>query len=438
MLNPQSALPFAAQVHPEARAARRLTWDSRQADPETAFVALPGEHEHGNRYLEDALERGAPFVLTDLKGAAERFPRAVEVADSLAALTAWAQAERARSPLVVGITGSAGKTTAKSYVAAALDAHFMPVFNTIPAIACFLVEYGGSGRPLVVEMGIDRVGEMAELMNLVRPDVGVVTSIGAAHLEGLGSVDVIAREKGEILQAPRALVGAQARAWFPEADTYGFGSPDFPVTCSGQDLHVTERGAAFSFEGQRVMLPQAARVQAEAAVLGLCLAASSGVPLSEAIQRTEAVKVPGGRYQIHSGRYPVIDDAYNASPLAVQAALTALEQFQERRRIAVLGTMLELGPAAPELHVEVGARARECADLTFGVGPYAAVLGEQAYRTVPELLEALQAEVQDGDVILVKASRGISMTPDQRLQEGVGLDSVVNALLAWRGDAPEA
>ena len=100
--------------------------------------------------------------------------------------------------------------------------------------------------------------------------------------------------------------------------------------------------------------------------------------------------------------------------------------------------MLELGPAAPELHVEVGARARECADLTCGVGPYAAVLGEQAYRTVPELLEALQAEVQDGDVILVKASRGISMTPDQRLQEGVGLDSVVNALLAWRGDAPEA
>lgn len=431
MLSPHGPLPFQATVHPQARGAVRLTWDSREADAETAFVALPGEQEHGNRYAEAALERGAPFVLTDLPGAASRLPRTVEVADSLAALTAWAQQERAKNPLVVGITGSVGKTTTKSFVAAALDAHYMPVYNTPPAIACFLIEFGHSQRPLVVEMGIDRIGEMDRLMELVRPDVGVITSIGAAHLERLGSLDVIAREKGRILQAPLALVGSQARAWFPEQEIYGFSTPELPVQRSGQDLRVTERGAEFTYGGQAVHLPGAAQVQAEAAVLGLYLAERTGLPLADATGRVEQVQVPSGRYQIHSGRYTVIDDAYNASPLAVQAALSALQNFQGRR-ISVLGTMLELGDTAPELHAEVGRSARESADLSFGVGPYAEVLGKRAYRTVPELTEALKQEVRSGDVILVKASRGISMTPQQRAEEGVGLDTVVQELLEWR------
>lgn len=437
MLDPHSAsLPFAAVVHPAARPAMRLTWDSRQADADTAFVALPGEREHGNRFIESALERGAPFVLTDLPGAAEQFPRTVEVGDSLSALTVWAQAERARNSLVVGITGSVGKTTAKSYVAAALDAHYMPVYNTIPAIACFLIEFGGSDRPLVVEMGIDRVGEMAELMNLVRPDVGVLTSIGAAHLDGLGNIDTIAREKSGILQAPRALVGTQALAWFPEAETYGFAQAHLPVTHSGHDLQVTEQEASFSYAGHAVHLPHAAQVQAEAAVLGLYLAEHYGLALPAAIGRVERVQVPSGRYQIHSGRYTVIDDAYNASPLAVQAALSALGNFRGRR-ISVLGTMLELGDAAPELHAETGGHAAGSADLRFGVGPYAAALGEQAYPNVAELTAALKREVRDGDVILVKASRGISMTPEERAATGVGLDTVVAELLEWR-DQPQS
>lgn len=431
MLNPHGPLPFQATVHPDARPAVRLTWDSRQADAETAFVALPGDKEHGNRYLQAALDLGAPFVLTDLPGAAQTLPRAVEVSDSLAALTAWAQQERAKNALVVGITGSVGKTTTKSYVAAALDAHYMPVYNTIPAIACFLIEFGASQRPLVIEMGIDRRGEMARLMNLVQPDVGILTSIGAAHLDGLDNVDTIAQEKGLILQAPEALVGAQALAWFPGQATYGFSSADLPVTHSGHDLQVSEQGASFAYAGQPVVLPLAAQVQAEAAVAGLYLAQRHGLPLSEAIARVEQVQVPAGRYQIHSGIYTVIDDAYNASPLAVQAALSALQNFRGRR-ISVLGTMLELGPTAPQLHAEVGQYAAQSADVHFGVGAYAAALGERAYATVPELIDALQAEVRTGDVILIKASRGISMTPEQREQAGVGLETVVAALLAWR------
>ncbi len=435
MLDPHLPLPFTAAVHPEARAARRLTWDSREAGPEVAFVALPGERTHGNAFVEQALAAGAPFVLTDLD-----VPRAVRVADAQAALFGWARAERAHAPLVVGVTGSAGKTTAKSYVAAALDALFMPVFNTMPAIACFLIESGRAGRPLVVEMGIDRVGEMAELVDLVRPDVGVITTIGPAHLEQLGSIEGIAREKGVILrdvagQPVRGLVGSQAAAFYPGVDSYGFGDATF----AGEALTVTPGGASFRFGGMPVTLPLASTVQAEAAVLGLQLAREAGLPLPAAAARLGGVSVPGGRYRVHPGRFTVIDDAYNASPVAVRAALDALHGWAPAgggRRISVLGRMLELGPTEQALHAEVGAYARERADLTFGVGAFGRELGERTFESVPALTAALLAEVRDGDVVLVKASRGISWTPARRAQEGVGLDVVVQALLTARDGAP--
>lgn len=423
MLDPRS-LPFPAQVHPQARPARRLTWDSREAGPDTAFVALPGEKMHGNQFVEQALAAGAPFVLTDLD-----VPRAIRVDDARDALFAWARHERAKNPLVVGITGSAGKTTAKAYAAAALDAHSMPVYNTMPAIACFLLQYGVSQRPLVVEMGIDRIGEMAELVDLVRPDVGVVTTIGPAHLEQFGDVQTIAREKGLILGARRGLVGEQASAFFPQTDSYGFGN----VTYRGEGLELTPQAARFRFGGMGVILPLASRVQAEAAVLGLELAREAGIALADAAVRMSAVEVPGGRYRVHPGRFIVIDDAYNASPVAVRAALDALAAWPGRR-ISVLGRMLELGPTERDLHAEVGAYARERADLTYGVGEFAHELGERAFANVSDLLDDLRREVRDGDVVLVKASRGISMTPEQRLGAGVGLDVVVNGLLEQRGE----
>lgn len=428
MLDPSAGLPFPATVHLEARAARRITWDSREASPEVAFVALPGEKMHGNRFVQQALAAGAPFVLTDLD-----VPRAVRVPDAQAALFVWARHERARSPLVVGITGSAGKTTAKSYVAAALDALYMPVFNTMPAIACFLIESGGSDRPLVVEMGIDRIGEMQELMALVQPDIGVVTSIGPAHLEGLGSVERIALEKGGILAAPRGgFVSRQAAAYYPptrypNVQVYGFQE--------GDGLQLSAEGAAFRYPLAHgdlpVFLPLASRVQAEASLLALKIAEWFGLPLTEAAERLSGVTVPGGRYRVLPGRFTVIDDAYNASPIAVKVALDALHALPGRR-VSVLGRMLELGPTERELHAEVGAYARVKADLTFGVGEFAPELGEHAYRTVPELVEALRGVVQDGDTVLVKGSRGISWTPEKRAAEGVGLDVVVKALLERR------
>lgn len=419
-----SNLPFAAHIHPEARPAARLTWDSREAGPDTAFVALDGEKMHGNAFLQQALERGAPFVLTD-----QDVPRAMRVDDARAALYAWAHQQRAKNPLVVGITGTAGKTTAKSYAAAALDAHYLPVFNTPNAIACFLVEYGASPKPLVVEMGIDRLGEMAELVDLVRPDIGVITSIGAGHLEALGSVDNVAREKGNILQGKAGLVSMQAAQWFPTQPTYGFEGASY----AGEGLHITPQQATFSYKGVPVTLPHASRVQAEAAVLGLALAEQQGFDLRSAAERLGRVEVPAGRYRVSEGRFTIIDDTYNASPLSMQVALEALGRFTGRK-ISVLGRMLELGAGEADLHAEVGQHARQHADLTYGVGELAALLGERTYASNTELLAALKQEIRDGDTVLLKASRGLSMTLPQRDAAGVGLDSVVRALEAWRAE----
>ncbi|WP_045233514.1 Mur ligase family protein, partial [Deinococcus pimensis] len=172
-----------------------------------------------------------------------------------------------------------GKTTAKTYVGAALGGRFMPVFNTLNAIACFLLTEAEGDAPLVVEMGIDRIGEMRELMDLVAPDVGVVTAIGEAHLEAFGTKDTIAREKGVILEAPYGVVSTQAAPWYPDRDTYGF---EEDATYGGRHLDLSPAGASFTFHGRQVTLPLVGRAAAEAAVLGLALASRLGVDLAEA------------------------------------------------------------------------------------------------------------------------------------------------------------
>lgn len=424
MIDP-SDVPPPAQTAPNARPAQRITWDSRRVDSETAFAALSGERTHGNQFLHEALSKGAPFVLTD-----QNVPRAVRVPDATAALRAWGRAARDRTAApVVGITGSVGKTTAKAYVAAALAGRSMPVFNTLNALACFLLEESGGNAPLILELGIDRVGEMTELMALTAPDIGVVTAVGEAHLEAFGRVDVIAHEKGGILRSPFGLVSAQAARWYPGVPTYGFGGADF----AGEGLALSPSGASFFYGSVSVTLPGASGVQAEAAVLGLALAEHLGLNLKEAAGRLTTAEVPSGRFTVHPGPFTVIDDAYNASPLSVTAALDALTAYGGRR-IAVLGRMLELGPGERELHAQVGLHARTAADLTFGVGTYAAELGEAAFPGTRELLPALLAAVRPGDTVLVKASRGLSWSPEKRAQEGVGLDDVVAALLQAQRD----
>lgn len=408
-------------ISEDVRTGHAITWDSRNADQHTAFAALPGESTHGNAYIQQALERGAPFVLAD-----QDVPRAVRVTDATAALHGWARgwrdASRAR---IVGITGSAGKTTAKEFVAAALDCGKTPGnLNTLNAIACYLLSNVRPDTTHVVEMGIDRIGEMDQLVNLVNPDLGVVVAVGPAHLEFLGSLEGVAFEKGRIFAGRAGLVSESAERYYPNLENPVAGAPRLEsygfsegVTHRGNDLELTNSSATYTYRNHRVHVSSPSAKVAEASLLGLILAERFGVKLEDAIQRIADVDVPGGRMRVERGAYTLIDDAYNANPLSVNAALDVLER-QPGRRIAVLGDMRELGQHAETYHREIGKRAGQVAQVVIAVGEWASVFSGAAresgaraiaFQTVQDAINEVSALLEPSDTVLVKGSLRIGL-----------------------------
>ena len=400
-----------AIIAPDARPATRITFDSRFVNETTAFAALQGENAHGNDFIAAALELGAPFVLTD-----QAVPRAVRVPDATVALRRWARLWRDSSgATLIGVTGSAGKTTAKELIATALEIGCTPgSLNTLNYLATYLLNDLKPHSQHVIEMGIDRIGEMDKLMALIRPDIGVITSVGPAHLEFFGSLETIAFEKGQILQAPAGIVSSGLAQRYPDATSYGF---EAHATYLGHDLEHTDVSSSYIYAGQRVTIASPSHKVAEASVLALALAERFGAPLSAAIQRLERVVIPGGRMRIERGRYTLIDDTYNANPLSVTAALETLER-QHGRRIAVLGDMRELGPDAPRYHFEIGKFAARATQRFIAVGRHAgdylsgahsAGLEGLAFTNADAATTALLDLLEPNDVVLVKGSRAVGL-----------------------------
>jgi UDP-N-acetylmuramoyl-tripeptide--D-alanyl-D-alanine ligase len=401
---------FGVVVHPDARVATAITWDSRKVNEFTAFAALAGDAEHGNNYVQAALDAGAPFILTDLD-----VPRAVRVSDATAALRVWARAWRLEcAATIIGVTGSAGKTTARSYIAAALNCP-SNYYNTLNAIACYLLSSVNRDSKHVLELGIDRIGEMDELVDLTAPDLGVITSVGAAHLEFFGSLERIAYEKGRILENRRGLVSSSCASLYPDVPNYGF---EAGATFQGTDLKLKESSVSFLFQGLPVTIPNPSQKVAEAALGALAIAQDFKLELGDAIARVQTAHVPGARMRIEQGlQFRLIDDSYNANPLSVNASLDTLER-QTGRKIAILGDMRELGETSPELHAQIGARAGKIAKLVIGVGVYADDIADAARgsgalsTTYPNSgVAALEIEthLKPGDTVLVKGSLSVNM-----------------------------
>jgi UDP-N-acetylmuramoyl-tripeptide--D-alanyl-D-alanine ligase len=401
---------FGVVVHADARAATEITWDSRKVNEFTAFAALAGDAEHGNKYVEAALEAGAPFVLTDLD-----VPRALRVSDSTAALRAWARAWRLEcGATIIGVTGSAGKTTMRSYIAAALNCP-SNYYNTLNAIACYLLSSVNRDSKHVLELGIDRIGEMNELVQLTAPDLGVITSVGAAHLEFFGSMDQIAFEKSRILAGRKGLVAVSCAHLYPGVPSYGF---EDGATFQGTDLKLEESSVGFSFQGLSVNIPNPSQKVAEAALGALAIAQQFDLEPSAAIARVQTVEVPGARMRIEQGlQFRLIDDSYNANPLSVNASLDTLER-QTGRKVAILGDMRELGETSPELHTQIGARAGKIAKLVIGVGVYSDDIADAArgsgalstsYPNSQVAALEIETHLKPGDTVLVKGSLSVNM-----------------------------
>ena len=418
--------------------------DSRAVEPGNLFIALPGERTDGHAFVGAAIAAGAAAVLVaqapdpaDLAGADASV---LLVADPLRALQAVAGAWRALfDPLVVGITGSIAKTSTKEAVAAVLGSA-MPTLknegnlNNEIGLPLTVLRLGPEHRAAVLEMGMYVGGEIADLARIGRPEIGIVTAVQPVHLSRIGTIEAVAQAKGEliealpddgvaILNADDERVLAMAARTRAEVVTYGF-APGAAVRAE----QVASRGAGgMAFDlvttaGRRpVTIPTLGRLAVHNALAAAAAGLAAGLSLDLIVRALgSGWSAPHRGVLVQSGGVMIVDDSYNASPGAVVAALDLLAGIPGRR-IAVLGEMLELGDGHVAGHERVGTAAAAIVDLLVVVGMGAADIGRGAteagldpakvVRSVDrsEARDRLLELLRPGDVVLVKASRGVAL-----------------------------
>ncbi len=414
----------------------RAVIDSRQAAPGALFVGLPGTRADGGAFAVEALAAGAWGVLTTPAHARSDgcgTPGVwITAEDPLAALqrlaTAW---RRDLGAQVIGVTGSTGKTSTKDLLRAVLAPHRRIVasranFNTEIGLPLELLAAPAGTEVVVLEMGMRGAGQIAELAAIAEPDVAVIVSIGPVHVERLGGVEQIAAAKAELIAAlapgATAVVPAGEPLLAPHLRT---------------DVHTVTFGEAgdirlLGSDGERLAIdaggePIELVVDFTQPHLRRNLLAAVGAALAVGVTPAGRVALElspgrGQRIALADG-ITLLDDSYNANPMSMQAALEHLAATAAaeaagppRRRVAVLGDMLELGPTEREYHAELGRRARAAGvELLIAVGPLAALAaksfgaGARAAADAAEAAAITGELLAPGDVVLVKASRGIGL-----------------------------
>jgi UDP-N-acetylmuramoyl-tripeptide--D-alanyl-D-alanine ligase len=437
--------------------------DSRVVRPGELFVALPGERTDGHHFLRDAVAAGAAALLVSRPPAAAELEAlgditVLAVPDALVALGAIAAGWRTRfDPLVVGVTGSIAKTSTKEAVGAVLASTFRTLRtegnqNNEIGLPLTLLRLGPEHGAAVLEMGMYAGGEIADLARMARPRIGVVTAVHGVHLSRLGSMAAIERAKGELVEAlpsdGTAVLNADDRRVRRMADrtaahvlTYGFGaetdvSAEEVVSAGFAGMRFTLRLPAPRGGGRPVRLPATipglGKLSVHNALAGAAVGHAAGISAQAIVHALATGWSAARRAQvIRLGGVTLIDDSYNASPPSMTAALDLLAGLPGRR-VAVLGEMLELGEGAANGHRDVGVAAAATVDLLVTVGRGSAGIAAGARdagldpsrvietRDREAALDVLGRRLRDGDVVLVKASRGSE------------LDRIVDALRADR------
>jgi UDP-N-acetylmuramoyl-tripeptide--D-alanyl-D-alanine ligase len=424
-----------AQIFNPAGPLRVRGWsiDSRSLEAGDLFFAIKGEKFDGHAFVGPAFERGAAaaIVSEDLVGVSGPLLRVPDTLRALQTLAQWGRRQWARP--VVAVTGSAGKTSTKDIIAACLGARFhvgktIGNFNNHLGLPLTLLRLPEEAEIAVVEMGMNHAGEIRQLAAIAEPQIGVVTNVGYAHVEFFDSIEGVAAAKRELIEAlppngvavlnaddPRVLKFKEAH--FGTSITYG--------TCPradlrAEDLQLHAGGAAFTVRGVRFETTLAGRHSVLNILAGLAVATAFDVPLNDLIAVVAELKpsrMRGDRYEWHGAI--ILDDSYNSNPDAARGMLDVLRDEPARRRIAVLGEMLELGHMAEKLHRELGAYAvHSGVDVLVGVRGVSRLMVEEARRAGLSDHAALFFEdpasagdflrefVRPGDAILFKGSRG--------------------------------
>ena len=420
---------------------QRVDTDSRTIHPGSLFIPLVGERFDGHAYINAALEGGALGCLTARERESYRPDRFyIKVASTQRALRDLAAWYKARFPIpFIAVTGSVGKTTTKDMIAAVLGVKYRVLktegnFNNELGLPLTLFRLTGKDQICVLEMGMNHFGEIDYLTQIVRPDVAVITNIGDAHIENLGSRENILKAKSEIFGpmtekdlavlngddpllrtlegqvAPSILFcGEKGQPPYEARDIQQLGSKGLSCT-------VKTPKSEFS-----VTVPALGRHMIYPVLMACAVGEKFGMTGEELAQGIRAFVPTKMRMNvIKQGEITILDDAYNANPQSMRAALEVLSQSGGDSRVAILGDMFELGDLGPELHRSVGEFAGSLGNLSavVAVGDLAWNLYDAACQsTIPNVIYAKDKEeakaflpdlVKPGAVILAKASRGMA------------------------------
>lgn len=391
---------------------RGVSIHSKHTQPGDVFFALKGEHTDGHLHAPEAQKNGACALVVEravIPG------KDLLVFDTLYALGELARQYRSLfKPRTIAITGTNGKTTVKNIIARALSRRYRTRFskknyNSLIGLPLTIFELSGDDVFLVVEIGTSSPGEIKRLCEIAQPDFGVITNIGPGHLEGLGSIEGVRKEKMSLVTAIPAdgfaLVG-EGVGEVGARHVHRFNSAMI------DDVDLTENGSYFSYNGARYHTPLLGKGNVYNCLAALCfmrvLGRSIGEDFADDVAASiETVPSEHGRMEpIHRGRVTVIDDTYNANPLSMKAALDFISSLK-RTSVCILGDMLELGEQAAALHRKIGRYAHDRCDLVLTHGTLARQYNGHHFKDKHELVEYLMQRLAGNEVILVKASRGL-------------------------------
>lgn len=432
--------------------------DSRKPIVDGLFVALRGENFDGHAYVKSVAEAGASAALVDTE--TDVAISQIKVPNTLKAFGDLGAVNRDKfDGLLIALTGSCGKTTTKEMLASIFSVSQNVLatagnLNNEIGVPQTLLKIAPEHEAAIIEMGAAAVGDIQYLCDFVKPDIALVTNAQAVHIEGFGSVEGVAKGKGEIYsslsESGVAIINADDRfagLWRDLASGCAK-TICFSLTSKGADVWAetidsSETGTTFNLctreftQPIQLNLPGAYMVANALAASSVAL--SAGITPAQIAQGLATVQNVAGRMQVHAvGAMRIIDDSYNANPAAVKIAIDTLKNFIGRRRVLVMGNMAELGADAKALHAEIGEYAASAGvTALYACGEHAnamaSAFGEGAYAFAErdELIESLKSGLGDSDQVLVKGSRSAGMEKVvETLIDTFSIGGVANAAIS--------
>ncbi|EHK2344467.1 UDP-N-acetylmuramoyl-tripeptide--D-alanyl-D-alanine ligase [Clostridium perfringens] len=415
---------------------KAVSTDTRKIEEGTMFIALKGENFNGNNYVLEAFNKGAKIAIVDeVKCDLNELKEDValiKVQNTGRALMDLAKFYREKLGLkVVGITGSAGKTSTKDLVAAVLSDKYKVFktkgnFNNEIGLPLMILELDSTYDVAILEMGMRGLGQIKELAEIASPDLGIITNIGISHIEILKTRENILKAKMEIatfFDKNNTLVvcgnddflGALPEAEYKIVKT-GVGE-NFKI--GAKNIALEELSSKFTvYDGEKeekFSLDMPGEHNISNLMLGIAIAKELGVSFEEMKRGLKNIEATSMRLElIKKDGFSILNDCYNSSPVAVKSAIDVMKNIEGKRRIAVLGTMRELGHKSEEAHEEIGKYAKENGiEKVLCFGDFSENIKEgyregcTVYENKEELIKDLLNIICDGDIILVKASRSL-------------------------------